>query len=174
MERFCKPWREALKLQVECKAWVSIWSALQPVWFLVSLLLAGPGTMLRSRVLCSLFRERSTLPEVFFNQHFIRADRVEWQYGDNNMTLIEVIRDLEKQEVEATIYVAEPWAGESQAVVAFEPEEGGVPAEAENLSYFLEVFVARDFLEDWEPTLESPPTLQERCARLVQYAINDA
>jgi hypothetical protein len=90
------------------------------------------------------------------------------------MTLGEIIRDLEQQETEATIYAAKPWAEESQAVVAFEPDEGGIPAGAKNLSYFLEVFVARDFLEDWEPALESPPTLQERCARLVQYAINDA
>ena len=90
------------------------------------------------------------------------------------MTLIEAIKDLERHDAEATIYAAEPWAAESQAVVAFEPEEGRVPAGAENLSYFLEIFVARDFLEDWEPTLESTPTLQERCARLVQYAINDA
>ncbi|MES2996026.1 MAG: hypothetical protein V4733_04365 [Verrucomicrobiota bacterium] len=90
------------------------------------------------------------------------------------MTLIEVIRDLENHHAEATIYATEPWSEKSRAVVAFEPEEGGVPVEAENLSYFLEVFVARDFLEDWEPTLEFPPTLQERCARLIQYAINDA
>jgi hypothetical protein len=90
------------------------------------------------------------------------------------MTLIEAIGNLEKHDAEATIYAAEPWGDESQAVIAFEPEEGGVPVEAENLSYFLEVFVARDFLEDWEPTLQSQPTLQDRCARLIQYAINDA
>jgi hypothetical protein len=90
------------------------------------------------------------------------------------MTLIEVIRDLENHEAEATIYAAEPWEENSQAVVGFEPEEGGKPVEAEHLSYFLEVFVARDFLVDWEPTTVSSPTLQERCARLIQYAINDA
>jgi len=90
------------------------------------------------------------------------------------MTLIEAIGNLEKHDAEATIYATEPWRAESQAVVAFEPEEGGVPAEAENLSYFLEVFIAREFLEDWELTLESPSRLQERCARLIQYAINDA
>lgn len=90
------------------------------------------------------------------------------------MTLIEAIRDLAKLDADATIYAAEPWIEGSQAVVAFEPEEGGVPVEAANLSYFLEVFVARGFLEDWELTLKSAPTLQERCARLIQYAINDA
>ena len=90
------------------------------------------------------------------------------------MTLIEAIRDLENSEAEATIYAAEPWSDESQAVIAFEPEEGGKPVEAEHLTYFLEVFVARDFFEDWEPTLESSPTLQERCARLIEYATNDA
>jgi len=90
------------------------------------------------------------------------------------MTLIEAIRDLENHDSQATIYATVPWSEESRAVVAFEPEVGGVPAEAEYLSYFLEVFVARDFLEDWKSTLEFSPTLQERCARLIQYAINDA
>jgi len=94
--------------------------------------------------------------------------------GQIDMTLIEAIRDLGKHDAEATIYAAEPWTEESQAVVAFEPEEGGLPVEAENLSYFLEVFIARDFLEDWEATLGASPTLQELCARLIQYAINDA
>ena len=90
------------------------------------------------------------------------------------MTLIEVIRDLEKYESEATIYVAEPWSENSVAVVAFEPDSGGLPNEAESLSYFLEVFVVRDFLGDWLPSLETEPTLKDRCSRLIQYAINDA
>jgi len=90
------------------------------------------------------------------------------------MKLSEIIRDLEKHEAEATIYAEEPWSEDSLAVVAFEPDDGGLPEDAENLSYFLEVFVARDFLEDWMPSLEPPPTLQEQCTRLTQYAINDA
>lgn len=90
------------------------------------------------------------------------------------MKLIEVIRELEKQESEATIYAEKPWSEDSEAVVAFEPDAGGLPKEAENLSYFLEVFVARDFLEDWMPVMESSPTVQEQCKRLVEYAINDA
>jgi hypothetical protein len=43
----------------------------------------GLGTTRPSRESCSLFRERSTLRGVFSNQHFIRADRVEWQHGVN-------------------------------------------------------------------------------------------
>jgi hypothetical protein len=37
-----------------------------------------------------------------------------------------------------------------------------------------EVFIALDFLDDWTASLEKPPTLQERCARLIHYAIYDA
>jgi hypothetical protein len=111
---------------------------------------------------------------VFSNQHFIRAGRVEWQHGVDNMTLSEVIRDLENHEAEATIYALEPWSEDSLAVVAFEPDGGGLPEEAKNLSYFLEVFVARDFIEDWLPSLDSSPTPQELCSRLIQYATNDA
>jgi hypothetical protein len=90
------------------------------------------------------------------------------------MTLSEVIRDLEKYEVEATIYAEKPWSEDSLAVVAFEPDGGGLPEEAKTLSYFLEVFVARDFVEDWLPSLDLPPTPQELCSRLIQYAVSDA
>jgi len=114
------------------------------------------------------------LQVAFFKQSSILMGGVEWQYGDNNMTLIEAIRDLEKHEAEATIYAAKPWNEDSLALVAFEPNDGTLPVGAENLSYFLEVFVARDFLEDWIPSVDEEPTLQDRCARLIQYAINDA
>ena len=76
----------------------------------------------------------------------------------------------------ATIYAAEPWTAESTAVVAIEPDTGGIPEEAatRGLKYFLEVAVARDFLEGWEATLDTTQTASERCARLIRYAIDDA
>jgi hypothetical protein len=75
-----------------------------------------------------------------------------------------------------TLYAAEPWAEDSQAVVAPEPDHGGLPADAQKLGlkYFLEVFIARDFLEAWVTNLGREPTLQEKCSRLIQYAITDA
>jgi hypothetical protein len=48
--------------------------------------------------------------------------------------------------------------------VAYEPEAGGGPANAErlNLKYFLEVFVARDFIESWTANCDTQPTLQQK------------
>ncbi|HTC95499.1 MAG TPA: hypothetical protein VK699_18785 [Terriglobales bacterium] len=92
------------------------------------------------------------------------------------MTLLEAIRDLGSFEEGSTIYAAEPWTAESQAIIAPEPDTGGLPTEAQTLGlkYFLEVFIARDFLEGWVGGLDAEPTQQEKCARLIQYATTDA
>lgn len=88
----------------------------------------------------------------------------------------DTIGRLASLDQDATIYAAEPWTAESVAIVAIEPDSGGIPEEAatRGLKYFLEVAVARDFLEGWESTLDSTPTAPERCARLIRYAIDDA
>jgi hypothetical protein len=92
------------------------------------------------------------------------------------MTLIQAVQNLETLNNESTIYAAQPWTANSVVIVAPEPESGGLPAEAEKqgLKYFLEVFIARDFLEDWKANLDAEPSPQEKCARLIQYAITDA
>lgn len=91
-------------------------------------------------------------------------------------TLAAVVNDLESLDSDATIYVAEPWTGESRTLVEFEPAAGGLPEAAvrDGLKYFLEVFVARDFLADWLTSLSQQPTAEERCERLIRYAVNDA
>ncbi len=92
------------------------------------------------------------------------------------MTLIEAIRDLDSFDEEATIYAAEPWTETSTVLIAPELAAGGLPTEAAKLGlkYFLEVFIARDFLEGWTGNLKAEPTLEEKCARLIKYAITDA
>jgi hypothetical protein len=92
------------------------------------------------------------------------------------MTLIEAIRDLGSFDGENTIYAAEPWNETSTVIIAPEPAAGGLPTEAAKLGlkYFIEVFIARDFLEGWTGNLEAEPTLKEKCAKLIRYAITDA
>jgi hypothetical protein len=92
------------------------------------------------------------------------------------MNLRDAIGTLGELDEDSTIYAAEPWTEGSKVVVATEPATGGLPAEAEKLGlkYFLEVLVAREFLDDWRASLSVEPTLQEACARLIQYAVNDA
>lgn len=92
------------------------------------------------------------------------------------MQLSEVVRRLASWDQESTIYLAEPWTSESAAIIVTEPVSGEVPEPAaqEGLKYFLEVFLAREFLEGWESTLGRTPTDEERCERLIRYAIEDA
>ena len=88
------------------------------------------------------------------------------------MTLLEIIQNLATYDAEWTIYAAEPWTSESQAIVAFELDSGGLPSEAGDLDldYFLEVFIAREFVADLDDTLSA----EDQCRRVVLYAINDA
>jgi len=92
------------------------------------------------------------------------------------MMLIDVVENLGNLDSESTIYAAEPWRESSEAMVVPEPAGGGLPMEADRhrLKYFLEVIIARDFLDRLASNLGSEATFQEKCARLIQYAINDA
>jgi hypothetical protein len=90
--------------------------------------------------------------------------------------LIEAISNLDAMDDLEVVYAAEPWSADSQAIVTHEPEDGSLPSEAKalGLTYFLEVFTARDLLEGWAGNLGFEPPLQEKCARLIRYAITDA
>jgi hypothetical protein len=105
------------------------------------------------------------------------------------MTLFEVVDrldDLDETNDLLTIYAVEPWRPESEAVVADQPEDGNTSvtfkaASGADASYFLEVFVAKEFLRDWRaggyrPSLPEnrSSSLEEDCERLILYAIHDA
>ena len=91
-------------------------------------------------------------------------------------TLLSVIEQIDSLDAALTVYAAEPWTESSTAVVARESAAGGLPAEAQTLGlkYFLEVAIARDFLGGWASSLGHAPSNQERCDRLIQYAVSDA
>src|SRR5438874_2936563 len=100
----------------------------------------------------------------------------EQSFGENNMELLDVIRDLDSFEQEAIICAGKPWTENSPAIVVAEGRPRGIPTEARRLGmdYFLEIFIARELLEDWTRTLDTEPTLQAKCARVIRYAITDA
>ena len=83
---------------------------------------------------------------------------------------------MDALEGESTIYAAKPWSADSEAIVSREPESGGLPADAGRLGleYFLEVFIAREFMEGWLSKLKSQPSLHDKCARIIEYADTDA
>ena len=90
--------------------------------------------------------------------------------------LSDIVSRLEDFDEDDTIYVAEPWAEDSNAMVAPEPDEGLVPAKAAKagLTYFIEVFMAIEFTEAWVASQEEKPSLSAICQRLIEYATNDA
>jgi hypothetical protein len=92
------------------------------------------------------------------------------------MNLAEVFDRLHEFDHEGTIYAREPWCPTSEAIVATEPASGGLPESARRraLAYFLEVFVAREFLDDWVSSSSTPPTPEEQVQRLIHYAVYDA
>jgi hypothetical protein len=90
------------------------------------------------------------------------------------MKLIDVVGDLASFDTENTIYASEPWTADCEASVVLESKMPPATLERLKMKYFLEVSIARDFLDGWTASVEVFPTLQEKCARLIQYAINDA
>ncbi|OSM93880.1 MULTISPECIES: hypothetical protein [Lonsdalea] len=101
---------------------------------------------------------------------------VDMQYGENEMTLCEIINQINSFDHDETIYVKQPWRPDSEAIVAAEPMDGKIPDEAAkiNAEYFLEIFLAKEFLEGWLSNLNNNPSWQEQCFRLIEYAETDA
>jgi hypothetical protein len=92
------------------------------------------------------------------------------------MKLRELIASLDRLNDDSAIYAMPPWTYDSAAIVAEESEDESVPVEAraQGFEYFLEVWLAKEFLEGWIETLEHAPSLEEICERLIGYAIDDA
>lgn len=64
------------------------------------------------------------------------------------MKLIDVVGELASFDSENTIYASEPWTRDCEAIVAPESAMPPVTLERLKMKYFLEVLIARDFLED--------------------------
>jgi len=92
------------------------------------------------------------------------------------MKLRDVIDRLSEFSTEDTIYAVEPWAEQSEAIVAREPDTGGLPSQASKtgMKYFLEISIAQEFIEDWFASLDEQPAPSTVCQRLIDYASNDA
>lgn len=90
--------------------------------------------------------------------------------------LVEIVANLSSYDSELTIYAAEPWTCNANAVVAREPDSGEVPSEAAVIaaSYVIEVSIAKELLEAWRKNERPHASAHEQCERLIHYAIHDA
>ncbi|MCE9595611.1 MAG: hypothetical protein K8S98_15595 [Planctomycetes bacterium] len=92
-------------------------------------------------------------------------------------TLLEIVERLGDVDDDLVIHAAKPSSMESSAVsFPIAPFQPGVPdaLDRDGLSYFIEVFFAREFLEDWDTALQLRPSARARCERLIRYATDDA
>jgi hypothetical protein len=92
------------------------------------------------------------------------------------MKLPQVVATLHDFDDEDTIYATEPWTEDSDALVMREPEAGGIPQSAaeKGMTYFMEIFIATEFLDGWQANEKRELSLEERCSRLIHYAKYDA
>jgi hypothetical protein len=101
------------------------------------------------------------------------------------MTLYEIIKSIESQQEEATIFaerVNGEFRPESRAVlIEMTHEELSMPVQevalkrAPGTEYFLEIFVVKDVLEGWqEHRQKAETTPEELTAVTIYYAKNDA
>jgi hypothetical protein len=84
------------------------------------------------------------------------------------MNLLEALRDLERLDPDATIWIGSdrPWGPESRVLIAPELAPGGSPDPS--FEYFLEIFVILE-------TLGPPgPDLAAFAQRVIHYARHDA
>lgn len=98
--------------------------------------------------------------------------------------LVERLDELDDEEAINIIFAREPWTVDSDAMVVpdpdpdpdAEPVPDQIPPEAAEagMTYFLEVFIAREVAEGWTASLDEKPTLAATCRRVIEYAINDA
>ncbi len=94
------------------------------------------------------------------------------------MRLAELLKqsDLGNDE-EATIYVERPWSHDAQVIVLSPAPETTTPVQREGrqFDYFLEAFIARDFLDDLDASGDATEMSEmERYDRLIHYAETDA
>ena len=95
------------------------------------------------------------------------------------MTLLKIIESIDRADLadiglsEDVIYAREPWAFDSDAMITPAPDDNNVPEAAARLEmmYFLEVNIAKEAL-GW--VANELPSIEEKCQRVIRYAIMDA
>lgn len=94
------------------------------------------------------------------------------------MHLMELLKNASDWNDDAgTIYAMLPWACNSQAIIVDTAPNTteDIEFDGQTYAYFLETFIARDFIEDFKASNGSDNFSEVHgCERLIQYAINDA
>ncbi len=92
------------------------------------------------------------------------------------MKLIDVVENIENIEDELIVFQENPDDYNSDVILT-NSEKGGDLVENENggkYHYLIEIFLAKEFIDDWVRSLDYTPSSEEITRRLHSYAINDA
>lgn len=92
------------------------------------------------------------------------------------MKLTDLIEDIESKDEEAIIFLEDIQNSDSDIILSYsEAGDDGKKEVSGRLYYYLiEIFLAKEFIEDWTAGLTFKPTPEEIAIRLYDYAINDA
>ncbi|MNL40125.1 hypothetical protein D3C87_1624480 [compost metagenome] len=87
------------------------------------------------------------------------------------MKLTDLTKDIENIDQEAIIFQEDRGNPNSDIIISFaeEGDEGIKEVEGRKYYYLIEVFLAKEFLEDWEANLDYKPTLEQKAKRLYDY-----
>ncbi len=97
------------------------------------------------------------------------------------MRLIDAVCGLASFHDDDVLFAREPWTAESETIVLRMPPDGkpeddydrrSADAEARGFSDFMWVCLIRESFADW--LARSDVSREEKCARIIYYAINDA
>lgn len=92
------------------------------------------------------------------------------------MKLVDIVNSINSIDEESIIFLENTKNFESDVILSFAEDGDSGFKEVENIKYYylIEVFLAKEFIDDWITSLNYNPTKNEIAKRLYDYAINDA
>jgi hypothetical protein len=102
------------------------------------------------------------------------------QFGVNKKTIFmkitDIVESIDSLDDDLIIFQEDLDDFNSNVILANAEEgDGGIKKEnGKSYYYLLEIFLAKEFIEDWVQSLDYDPGLDAIAKRLYDYAINDA
>lgn len=88
------------------------------------------------------------------------------------MDIIHCLQRVDQYSSEEILFVEEPWAIEANIQIILDDQSQTVlDINGKKYTYFLEIFIINELLEEFSI---KNMTLEEKCQRIIEYAINDA
>lgn len=92
------------------------------------------------------------------------------------MNLIDLVDKINEIDEDLIIFLKNMKDFQSNIILSYSEEgDNGIKQEnGDNYHYLLEVFLAKEFIDDWLESLDYSPSNEEIAQRLYEYGINDA